>query len=98
MWRFESRSAWEIGLQISVIPFLPAIDTLVAMPPKSSAKPPSSSTKSRVKPAAGKPKQPVPTAERLKRLFASLCAQIDGGHFANAIKTCDKSAFRFISL
>jgi len=28
--------------------------------------------------------------ERLKRLFTSLCAQIDGGHFNNAVKTCDK--------
>ncbi|KAI8978171.1 hypothetical protein BD414DRAFT_494772 [Trametes punicea] len=36
------------------------------------------------------PKQPLPVADRLKRLFTSLCAQIDGGHFTNAIKTCDK--------
>lgn len=41
------------------------------------------------------PKQPLPVAERLKRLFTSLCAQIDGGHFTNAIKTCDKSASAF---
>ncbi|KAG7447714.1 uncharacterized protein BT62DRAFT_930740 [Guyanagaster necrorhizus] len=27
---------------------------------------------------------------RLQRLFTSLCAQIDGGHFINALKTCDK--------
>jgi hypothetical protein len=31
--------------------------------------------------------------DQLKRLFTSLCAQIDGGHFKNAIRTCDKSAF-----
>ena len=37
------------------------------------------------------PKQPLSIPERLKRLFNSLCAQIDGGHFTNAIKTCDKS-------
>ncbi|KAJ3554431.1 hypothetical protein NM688_g3108 [Phlebia brevispora] len=43
----------------------------------------------RTKPKAT-PKQPLSTAERLKRLFTSLCAQIDGGHFTNAIKTCDK--------
>ena len=45
--------------------------------------------------SAGKagPKQPLTLPERLKRLFTSLCAQIDGGHFPNAIKTCDKSAF-----
>ncbi|KAG6811735.1 hypothetical protein H0H92_006087 [Tricholoma furcatifolium] len=36
------------------------------------------------------PKPPLSVPERLKRLFTSLCAQIDGGHFANAIKTCDK--------
>ncbi|KAG5719390.1 Signal recognition particle 72 kDa like protein [Termitomyces sp. T112] len=38
----------------------------------------------------GKAKPEASTAERLRRLFTSLCAQIDGGHFANAIKTCDK--------
>jgi len=37
---------------------------------------------------AAKPPTSVP--ERLKRLFTSLCAQIDGGHFGNAVKTCDK--------
>lgn len=37
------------------------------------------------------------TAERLRRLFTSLCAQIDGGHLLNAIKTCDKSMFFFFS-
>ncbi|KZT65424.1 hypothetical protein DAEQUDRAFT_676878 [Daedalea quercina L-15889] len=35
-------------------------------------------------------KQPLSPSDRLKRLFTSLCAQIDGGYFANAIKTCDK--------
>ncbi|KAF8554822.1 hypothetical protein OG21DRAFT_1476745 [Imleria badia] len=35
-------------------------------------------------------KQPVPLEERLKRLFASLCAQIEGGHFTNAVRTCNK--------
>ncbi|KAM5545236.1 hypothetical protein V8D89_001347 [Ganoderma adspersum] len=65
------------------------------MPPRSAAKP-STKTKTRAalssrtarKKAA--PKQPLLVADRLKRLFTSLCAQIDGGHFANAIKTCDK--------
>ena len=42
-------------------------------------------------------KQQPSTADRLKRLFTSLCAQIDGGHFVNALKTCDKSAY-FLSL
>ncbi|KAF9222309.1 hypothetical protein BS17DRAFT_756002 [Gyrodon lividus] len=37
-----------------------------------------------------KQKQPVLLGERLKRLFTSLCAQVDGGHFTNAIKTCNK--------
>lgn len=47
------------------------------------------------------PKQPLPVQERLKRLFTSLCAQIDGGHYNNAIKTCDKSiadVFSFLSI
>ncbi|KAK7449833.1 hypothetical protein VKT23_013309 [Stygiomarasmius scandens] len=35
-------------------------------------------------------KAQLPVEERIKRHFNSLCAQIDGGHFANAIKTCDK--------
>ncbi|THV07976.1 hypothetical protein K435DRAFT_642713 [Dendrothele bispora CBS 962.96] len=41
-------------------------------------------------PASRKEKQPLSTEERIKRHFNSLCAQIDGGHFTNAIKTCDK--------
>jgi hypothetical protein len=40
-------------------------------------------------PAASK--KPKPAEVRIKQLFGSLCAQIDGGHLANAIKTCDKS-------
>ncbi|KAI0644856.1 hypothetical protein C8Q79DRAFT_968167 [Trametes meyenii] len=67
------------------------------MPPKSTttAKPTSKAgVKPGAKPGASRqkaaPKQPLPVADRLKRLFTSLCAQIDGGHFANTIKTCDK--------
>ncbi|KAJ7285341.1 hypothetical protein C8J57DRAFT_1170651 [Mycena rebaudengoi] len=39
-----------------------------------------------------KPKNrvPLPTPELLKRLFKTLVAQIDGGHHANAVRTCDK--------
>ncbi|KAJ7683202.1 hypothetical protein B0H17DRAFT_942048 [Mycena rosella] len=33
---------------------------------------------------------PRPASEQLKRLFTTLCAQIDGGHHSNAIRTCDK--------
>lgn len=56
---------------------------------------PSSSTRHGTKNAKlkSKPKavkRPLSLAEKLKRLFNSLCAQVDGGHFANAIKTCDK--------
>ncbi|KAG8980163.1 hypothetical protein FRB94_011313 [Tulasnella sp. JGI-2019a] len=36
------------------------------------------------------PKPPKAVAEQLKRHFNSLCAQIDGGYFKNAIKTCNK--------
>ncbi|ELU41968.1 SRP72 domain-containing protein [Rhizoctonia solani AG-1 IA] len=39
-------------------------------------------------PAASK--KPKPAEVRIKQLFASLCAQIDGAHLTNAIKTCDK--------
>ena len=67
------------------------------MPPRSAAKPPTKTSakaahSSRTTRKKAAPKQPLPVADRLKRLFTSLCAQIDGGHFANAIKTCDKSA------
>ncbi|KAI0764298.1 hypothetical protein BD413DRAFT_576739 [Trametes elegans] len=62
------------------------------MPPKPTTS--KSMHKSSARPGAARqksaPKQPLPVADRLKRLFTSLCAQIDGGHFANAIKTCDK--------
>lgn len=64
------------------------------MPPKSSTKP----TKVATLPKQSKwanhkttPKKPLTAQEQLKRLFTTLCAQIDGGHFSNAVKTCDKS-------
>ncbi|KAJ6529380.1 hypothetical protein B0H19DRAFT_1193826 [Mycena capillaripes] len=37
-----------------------------------------------------KTKAPPSVPDQLKRLFTTLCAQIDGGHHPNAIKTCDK--------
>lgn len=52
-------------------------------PPVMTRKKPGLGTKSQ-------PKQPIPVEERLRRLFKSLCAQIDGGHFTSAIKTCHK--------
>ncbi|EJF56192.1 hypothetical protein BD309DRAFT_1022519 [Dichomitus squalens] len=68
------------------------------MPPRPATKPTTKSGPQKSSPAKSSrtsrqkaaPKQPLPVADRLKRLFTSLCAQIDGGHFANAIKTCDK--------
>ncbi|KAJ7053862.1 hypothetical protein C8F01DRAFT_1221551 [Mycena amicta] len=53
------------------------------------AKAAASSTKSS---HVSRPKTRVPLAvpEQLKRLFKTLCAQIDGGRHASAIKTCDK--------
>ncbi|EGN91808.1 hypothetical protein SERLA73DRAFT_191980 [Serpula lacrymans var. lacrymans S7.3] len=67
------------------------------MGPSPKLKPGSTNTSNRSKPAAAQKttsnppaKQPISLSERLKRLFTSLCAQIDGGHFSNAIKTCDK--------
>jgi len=35
------------------------------------------------------PKKEISLGDRVQRLFTSLCAQIDGSHFTNAIKTCD---------
>ncbi|KIY48956.1 hypothetical protein FISHEDRAFT_13966, partial [Fistulina hepatica ATCC 64428] len=35
-------------------------------------------------------RHPLSDSERRKRFFTSLCAQIDGGHFTNALKTCGK--------
>lgn len=64
------------------------------MPPKSTFKPTKVSApvqKSRWKKPTT-PKKTSTTQEQLKRLFTTLCAQIDGGHFSNAVKTCDKSA------
>ncbi|KAF8991480.1 hypothetical protein BDQ17DRAFT_1287587 [Cyathus striatus] len=62
------------------------------MPPKPTK--PTSRPKGKPAPKKGpkpsSPKAPLPPSEKLKRLFTSLCAQIDGGHFTNAIKTCDK--------
>jgi signal recognition particle subunit SRP72 len=68
------------------------------MPPKSKVVK-STATKGGTKPAGkhskqpAKPREPLPIPERTKRLFTALCAQIDGGHLANAVKTCDKSGF-----
>jgi len=36
------------------------------------------------------PKKDISLGDRVQRLFTSLSAQIDGSHFTNAIKTCDK--------
>ncbi|CAA7260374.1 unnamed protein product [Cyclocybe aegerita] len=63
------------------------------MAPKPSAKStnsPTSTGKASWKDHKSTPRQPLSTQERLRRLFTSLCAQIDGGHFGNAVKTCDK--------
>ena len=62
------------------------------MPPKTLK--PSRTPVSRVATRADKksqPKKELSKDEALRRLFAALCAQIDGGHFKNALKTCDKS-------
>ena len=41
------------------------------------------------------PKKETSLGDRVQRLFMSLCAQIDGCHFTNAIKTCDKGMCSF---
>lgn len=38
-----------------------------------------------------KPKEPLPVAERLPKLYRGLVDQVEGSHFAGAIKTCRKS-------
>jgi hypothetical protein len=40
-----------------------------------------------------KPKEPLPAAERLPKLYRALTDQVEGSHFAGAIKTCQKSVF-----
>ena len=73
---------------------LAAVGTFLAMSASRSSKKPVPTTagiqKKGYKP---KVKAPLSTADRLQRLFTTLCAQIDGGHFKNAVKTCDKSMF-----
>ncbi|KAG8848099.1 hypothetical protein FRB96_001286 [Tulasnella sp. 330] len=65
------------------------------MPPKHTSRPETSSqnapTSAKKHQKAAAPKPPKPVAEQLKRHFNSLCAQIDGGYFKNAIKTCNKN-------
>ncbi|TDL22972.1 hypothetical protein BD410DRAFT_707133, partial [Rickenella mellea] len=65
------------------------------MPPKPTptrTKPPTSQAKQTQKhvQAKGAPKKLLSSEDKIKRLFSSLCAQIDGGYFKNALKTCDK--------
>jgi signal recognition particle subunit SRP72 len=59
------------------------------MGPKAAPAPSKQNTRPKPK---SPPKPPLSVPDQLKRLFTSLCAQIDGGHFKNAIRTCDKSA------
>ncbi|KAL5531847.1 hypothetical protein ACEPAF_5410 [Sanghuangporus sanghuang] len=64
------------------------------MPPKPKTQPASKTTKakqpSKLKPKSPAKKKEISPDEKLKRLFRSLSAQVDGGHFKNALKTCDK--------
>lgn len=61
------------------------------MGPRSTTHPPRRQlTQSSGKKKAVLPKKDISLGDRVQRLFTSLCAQIDGGHFTNAIKTCDK--------
>ncbi|EJD08253.1 uncharacterized protein FOMMEDRAFT_101709 [Fomitiporia mediterranea MF3/22] len=59
------------------------------MPPQAKVQKP---VASQTKKSSAKPtwKKQISPEEKSKRLFRSLCAQIDGGHFKNALKTCDK--------
>jgi hypothetical protein len=46
---------------------------------------------------AGMDKKEVPTDVKLKKLYTILAAQVDGGHLAGAVKSCDKSEYTFPS-
>ncbi|KAL5483061.1 hypothetical protein ACEPAI_8290 [Sanghuangporus weigelae] len=64
------------------------------MPPGPKTQPTPKTTQAK-QPSKPKPKPPakqkeISPDEKLKRLFRSLSAQVDGGHFKNALKTCDK--------
>jgi signal recognition particle subunit SRP72 len=61
-------------------------------PPATARKAQPGKAKGRSSTRKATPKKPVSETETARRLFSSLCSQIDGAHFANAIKTCDKSA------
>lgn len=65
------------------------------MGPKTTSAPGKQNQRSKKK---SPPKPPLSVSDQLKRLFTSLCAQIDGGHFKNGIRTCDKSASQSRSL
>lgn len=56
-------------------------------PPNSSG---AKSSKSKAKTSS---KPPLTDEERTKKHFKSLLAQVEGGHWKNALKTCDKSAY-----
>lgn len=76
-----------------VEPFLATNGTAYVIPLPHKHPPTMATAPTRKKPGPGtkfQPKQPIPVDERLIRLFTTLCAQIDGGHFINAIKTCHK--------
>ncbi|KIK62501.1 hypothetical protein GYMLUDRAFT_58254 [Collybiopsis luxurians FD-317 M1] len=63
------------------------------MPPKASSAASKAKYSSPGKAFRGKGKKTsdtLPSAERVKRLYSSLVAQIDGGHWKGAEKTCDK--------
>jgi signal recognition particle subunit SRP72 len=40
-----------------------------------------------------KPKEPLPVEQRLPKLYRGLVDQVEGSHFAGAIKTCRKSMY-----
>jgi len=60
----------------------------VTMPPKPRATTSTASKSARKR--TGPPKKQRSAIELSRRLYTTLCKQIDGVHFSNAIKTCDK--------
>lgn len=99
--RSESELAWDRvkGCRLAMYNDGTFCSPSSTMPPKLVPKPKKSSNPRGPKSTIhhvrklAKKKEPLPVPERIKRHFTSLCAQIDGGHISNALKTCDKSLF-----
>ena len=60
------------------------------MAPKKPRTVPSSTPKPKDRKRTGPPKKELSDEEKCTKLYATLVKQLDGAHFANALKTTDK--------